>query len=151
MASMVEPALLGPGVLGREEEVDAVGPAAGLVLDPVEVDLELLGGVGHRPEHAEAPGLGHRGHHVAAVAEGEDRELDAEQFGDGGVHGLFFLVEPAGSYPEGDPGAGPVSLTGRASLVHIARMPGSHRPDGRSDQAGASTSRGWRRPSGNEA
>ena len=79
-------AVLVAGVLGRHDEVDAVGPVADLVLDPGEVDLELLGRVGHRAEHAEPAGLRDGGDDVAAVGEGEDRELDVEQVGDGGAH-----------------------------------------------------------------
>ena len=82
----VEPALLGPGVLGREEEVDAVAPAPGLLLDPGQVDVELFGGMGHRPQDPEPTRLGDRGHHVPAVAEGQDGELHPEHLGDPGLH-----------------------------------------------------------------
>ena len=82
----VEPALLGAGVLGREEEVDAVAAAVGLLLDPREVDLELVGGVGHGTQDPEPTGPGDRGHHVTAVAEGQDRELHPEHVGDLGLH-----------------------------------------------------------------
>ena len=37
-------------------------------------------------------GVGHRGHHVAAVGEGEDREFDAESVADLGVHGVSLWV-----------------------------------------------------------
>ncbi len=80
------------GVLGRHDQVDAVRPVADLRLDPGEVDLQLLGRVGDRAEHTEAAGLRHRGDHVAAVAEGEDRELDVEHFGGGGLHGRLPLL-----------------------------------------------------------
>ena len=77
---------VGSGVLGRHDQVDSVGAVADLVLDPVEVDLELSLRVGHRAEHAHPAGLRHRGHDVAAVAEGEDRHIDAEHVGDRGLH-----------------------------------------------------------------
>jgi len=88
-ADVVErvPALLVARVLGGDDQVDAVGPVAHLLLDPGEVDLELLGGVSHGPQHPEAAGLRHGGDDVAAVREGEDRELDVEQVGHGGAHG----------------------------------------------------------------
>ena len=73
-------------VLGRHREVDAVGLAVDVLVDPVELDLEPLGLVGQRAEHAEAAGVGDRGDDVAAVAEGEDRELDPEAVTDRCAH-----------------------------------------------------------------
>ena len=58
-----------------------------LLVDPVELDLELLGREADGAEHAEAAGLADRDDDVAAVGEGEDRELDAEVVADGRVHG----------------------------------------------------------------
>src|SRR5207249_11318711 len=85
---LVEPALLGAGVRLRHHDVDAIGLPAHVLVDPAELHLELLGGgEGERAEDAEAAGLAHRRHHVAAVAEGEDRELDAEGVADAGAHG----------------------------------------------------------------
>jgi hypothetical protein len=43
--------------------------------------------MGHCAEHAEPPGPGDRRDHVAAVAEGEDRELDPGHVADPGPHG----------------------------------------------------------------
>jgi len=52
-----------------------------------ELDLERLGRrEGERAEDAEAAGLAHRRHDVATVAEGEDRELDAEGVAEAGAH-----------------------------------------------------------------
>ena len=65
-------------VLVRDDDVDAVGVVADVLVDPVELDLELLGAEADGAEHAEAAGLAHRDDDVAAVGEGEDRELDAE-------------------------------------------------------------------------
>ena len=70
-----------PGVLRRHDDVDAVRLAVDVLVDPVELDLELLGRERERAEHAEPAGLAHRGDDVAAVAEGEDRELDPEHLG----------------------------------------------------------------------
>ena len=53
----------------------------------LQLDLELLGREADRAEHAEAARLRDRGDDVAAVGEGEDRELDAEAVAELGVHG----------------------------------------------------------------
>src|SRR6185503_2524052 len=47
--------------------------------DPREVVVELFGRVGHGAEHPEAAGLADGGHHVTAVAEGEDGELGPQE------------------------------------------------------------------------
>ena len=74
-------------VLVRDHDVDAVRPVADVLVDPVELDLELLGAEAHRAQDAEAAGLAHRHHNVTAVGEREDRELDAELVADRGTHG----------------------------------------------------------------
>ena len=51
------------------------------------LDLELLGREADRAQHAEAAGLRDGGHDVAAVGEGEDRELDAQSIAELGAHG----------------------------------------------------------------
>ncbi len=73
-------------VLVRDHDVDAVGVVADVLVDPFQLDLELLGGEADRPQHAEATGLAHRDDDIAAVREREDRELDAELVADGSVH-----------------------------------------------------------------
>ena len=73
-------------VLAGDHDVDAVGLVADVLVDPVELDLELLGREADGAEHAEAAGLADGGDDVAAVGEGEDRELDAELVAEGGVH-----------------------------------------------------------------
>ena len=45
------------GHLLGDQQVDAVGLAFDMVVDPLEVDLELLRGVLHGAEHAQAAGL----------------------------------------------------------------------------------------------
>ena len=82
----VDPALLGADVLGRQQQVDPVGFAAGLFLDPGQLVLQPSRTVRDRAEDAESAGVGHRGHDVAAVAEGADREFNAEHLGDSGPH-----------------------------------------------------------------
>ena len=74
-------------VLVGDDDVDAVVVVADVLVDPVAFDLELLRGEAHRAEHTETSGLAHRDHHVAAVGEGEDRELDAELVAQGSMHG----------------------------------------------------------------
>ena len=74
-------------VLLRDHQIDAVGLVADVLVDPAALDLELLGREADRAEHAEAARLRDRGDHVAAVREGEDRELDAEALAEIGVHG----------------------------------------------------------------
>ncbi len=74
-------------VLHRHGEVDPVGSAPDMVVDPVQLDLQPFGLVGESAEDAEAAGVGHRRHHVPAVAEGEDRKLDAESVADRRTHG----------------------------------------------------------------
>ena len=59
---------------------------ADVVVDPVELDLELLRGEADRAEHSEAARLADRDHDIAAVRECEDRELDIEVVADGRVH-----------------------------------------------------------------
>ena len=97
-------ALVGALVASGHDQVDAVRAVADLGLDPVEVDLELLGAVRSGAQHAHPPGLGDRGHDVTAVAERQDRHVDAEHLGDGGAHG-----QPPLSGAAGHPG-GPALL-----------------------------------------
>src|SRR5690606_29419206 len=79
-------ALVAPDVVGRDDDVDAVGLAADVRVDPGKLALELVGGEGERAEHAEAAGVGDGGDDVAAVAEGEDGALDPEHLADGCTH-----------------------------------------------------------------
>ena len=83
-------------VLGRDDDVDAVGPVADVLVDPGELHLELFGGEADGAEHADAAGVGDGGHHVPAVGEGEDGELDAQLLADLGVHGVAPLARDSG-------------------------------------------------------
>jgi hypothetical protein len=69
---------------------------ADVLVDPRQLDLELLGAEADGAEHAEAAGLAHRDDDVAAVREGEDGELDAELVADGGAHGGSSVVSGGG-------------------------------------------------------
>src|SRR5262249_61877579 len=64
----------------------AVRLAVGVLVDPGEPDVELVGRVGEGAEDPEAAGPAHGGDDVAAVREGEDRELDPELLGDRRPH-----------------------------------------------------------------
>ncbi len=72
--------------LRRHDDVDAVGLAADVLVDPGQLLVQLLGRVGRGAQHAEAAGVGHRGHHVTAVTEGEERKVDTELLTDRGFH-----------------------------------------------------------------
>ena len=83
-----------PGELARHEQVDAERLALHLRLDPLQVDVELLGAVGDGAEHAAAAGIGDGGDDVAAVAEAEDRNVDADELGRLGSHDLTIALPP---------------------------------------------------------
>lgn len=83
----VDSALFGADILGRQQQVDPVRPTAGLPLDPGQFAVQPLGAVRDGAQDPEPTRVGHRRHDVAAVAEGADRELDAEHFGHSGPHG----------------------------------------------------------------
>ncbi|GKU48007.1 hypothetical protein NJB14194_46230, partial [Mycobacterium montefiorense] len=82
----VDAALLGADVFGRQQQVDPVGLAAGLLLDPGQLAAQPLRAVRDRPEDAESARVGDRGDDIATVAEGAYRELHTEQLGDSGPH-----------------------------------------------------------------
>src|SRR5581483_6148578 len=75
------------GQLLRDEDVDAVRLSPHRFVDPPQLHVELIGREGGGPEDAEAARPGHGGHHVAAVAEGQDGVLHAELVADAGAHG----------------------------------------------------------------
>jgi hypothetical protein len=58
-----------------------------VVVDPRQLLVELLRSERGGAEHAESDRIGHCGDDVAAVTEGEDRELDAEAVANGRMHG----------------------------------------------------------------
>ena len=57
-------------------------------------DIAAFGLVRDRAQHAETAGLGDRRHHIAAVGEGEDGNVDAEHVGDGSPHGRSLAHRP---------------------------------------------------------
>ena len=75
-------------VLAGDDDVDAVGTVAHVLVEPGQLDLELLGAEADRAQDAEAAGVADGGGDVTAVREGEDRELDTEAFAQFVVHGV---------------------------------------------------------------
>jgi hypothetical protein len=47
-----------------------------MLVDPPEIDFQALRGVGDGAQHAEATGIRHSGHDVAAMTEGEQGKFD---------------------------------------------------------------------------
>ena len=86
------------GALHRHHHVDAVRLAVDVLVDPPQLELELLGAEGERAEHAQSPGPAHRGGDVSAVGEGEDGELDAEHLAQAVLHRHTSGVEPVPGY-----------------------------------------------------
>ncbi len=73
--------------LGRHDDVDAVRAAADLALDVAEGRRELVRREPHRTQDSHATGLADLDDDVRHVAEGEEREVDAELVGQWGAHG----------------------------------------------------------------
>ena len=71
---------------GGHQDVDAVGPAADVIVDPLQFGIDPLRAHARQAQHAQATGLGDLDHHVAAVREREDRRLDAEHLAQAVVH-----------------------------------------------------------------
>src|SRR3954447_20428883 len=65
-----------------DEDVDAVRLAVDVVVNPRELDLERLRREARATEDTEAAGAADRGDDVAAVAEGEQREVDTDKVAD---------------------------------------------------------------------
>ena len=75
-----------PDVGHRHDDVSAVRLAVDVLVDPGQLDVELVRRVGERAEHAEASGAAHGRDDVAAMGEREDRELDPEILRDRRLH-----------------------------------------------------------------
>src|SRR6185503_8370606 len=73
-------------VLAGNDDVDAVRLVADVLVDPLELDFELSRRKPDGAEDAEPARLADCRDDVAAVAEGEDGELDAEPVTDRSVH-----------------------------------------------------------------
>jgi len=84
----------GPGLfhLVGQSDVQPVGPPVGMVVDPAQLLLELLGIEAGGAQHAHAARLGRFDDDVAAVREGEDRRVEAEHVGGFGTHRASLAV-----------------------------------------------------------
>ena len=71
----------------RDYDVHTVNMIADVLVDPIQLLLELLRREADSAQYAQAAGFGHRNHNVAAVRKREDRHLDAQFFGNNGLHG----------------------------------------------------------------
>ena len=63
-----------------DQQVDAIGLAVDVFVDPIQLDLKGLRGVADRAKHAETAGFRDLGHHIAAMAKGEQRKINAQFF-----------------------------------------------------------------------
>ena len=88
----IETALVGARELLGHQQVDAERLSLHLLLDPAEVDVELLGGVRDGTEDAAPACVGHRRDDVAAVAEAEDGDVDADEVSGRCAHRTILLV-----------------------------------------------------------
>jgi hypothetical protein len=70
----------------RHQQIDTVGMAVGMGVDPGQFDFELLRGGAGRAEHAEPAGAADRGDHVAAMAERHQRKADPQHLTELGLH-----------------------------------------------------------------
>ena len=71
----------------RDEEIHAIGFAIDVLVDPLQLRLERLGGSDiDGAEHAHSAGLGDLHHDIPAMGKGEERKLDSEFSADRRVH-----------------------------------------------------------------
>ena len=66
----------------RDQDVDAVGLAANVRVDPFQLLLDHFGRLAGGAIDAKAAGAADRGDDVPAMAEGDQRELDAQHVAD---------------------------------------------------------------------
>ena len=64
----------------RNKHVDAVRLAVDLIVDPFQLTFELIRRETCRSKYSETAGSADGGHHVPAVAESQQREIDAKHF-----------------------------------------------------------------------
>ncbi|CFE43372.1 Uncharacterised protein [Mycobacterium tuberculosis] len=82
----IDTALLGADVFGRQQHVDSVRLATRVLLDPGQLALQPFGAMCDGTEDPEPARIGHRRHHIPAVAERAYWKLSTEQLGDSGPH-----------------------------------------------------------------
>ena len=77
-------------VIHRHGEVDAIGLAVDVFVDPVQLNLELLRPKSQCAEHTKSSGVGDGSDDVATMREGEDWKFDSKTLGDRSAHGFPF-------------------------------------------------------------
>ena len=92
----------------RDQHVEPVGLAVGVIVDPFQFLLDRLRRVRGRAQHAKAAGAADGRDHVAAMAEGEQRKFYSQHVADRRFHGCRSLWRP---------------FVGRSLLVWIGRAP----------------------------
>jgi hypothetical protein len=81
----------GPGLyrlMFRNQNIDAVGPAVDMIVDPFQLLFQRLRRETRAPQNAKTAGAAHRRHDIAAVAEGEQRKLGPNELGHFERHGF---------------------------------------------------------------
>ena len=71
----------------RDQHVEPIGLAVDVIVDPFQFLLDRFGRMRGGAEHAETAGAADRGHHVAAMAEGEQGKFDSQHVADRRFHG----------------------------------------------------------------
>jgi len=66
----------------RDQHVEPIGLAVDVIVDPFQFLLDRFRRMRGGAEHAETAGAAYRCHHVAAMAEGQQRKFDAQHFAD---------------------------------------------------------------------
>ena len=137
-------ALVLADVLGGDDRIDAVGLAIDVLVDPLQLELELLRAIGHGAQHPEPTGPAHRRHDVAAMAERKDGKLDPQPLTDLSLHANtqqltlrkrgqspFLQLESrnrtCSSLPEGEPGVNGKSRAASGTLFLVYSRPSSTR------------------------
>jgi len=85
-ALLVGEAHLPVGALDGDDDVDAVGLAVDMLVDPLQLQLQLVGRERQGAQDTHASRAADGGGHVSAMGEGEDRELDAEHLAEPVLH-----------------------------------------------------------------
>ena len=77
-------------VIHRHGEVDAIGLAIDVFVDPVELDFKLLRAERQSAENAETTGVCNGSDYVSTMRESKDRKFDSKTLGNRSAHGFPF-------------------------------------------------------------
>src|SRR5262249_3153222 len=80
------PALIFDRKVFRNQNVNTIGLAIDMTIDPLQFEIQLVRGKGRGPEYPETAGTADRRHDVAAVTECNQGEVHAQHFTDAGFH-----------------------------------------------------------------